>query len=129
MSICTGNVSHESLVLAAAEAGKNILCEKPMAISVEQAENMRRAVEKNNVTFMMAFVNRFSGRRAYCSRNCSVRADSARYTTRAVAGYAAAARRAAGSRTDRKSGGGRCDIGVHVIDLTWYLMADLGRYR
>lgn len=47
VSICTGNVSHESLVLAAAEAGKNILCEKPMAISVEQAENMRRAVEKN----------------------------------------------------------------------------------
>ena len=44
VSICTGNVSHESLVLAAAEAGKNILCEKPMAISVEQAENMRRAV-------------------------------------------------------------------------------------
>ena len=59
VSICTGNVSHESLAVAAANAGKHILCEKPMAISVQEAENMKRAVEENGVTFMMAFVNRF----------------------------------------------------------------------
>ena len=50
VSVCTGNVSHESLVISAAEAGKNILCEKPMAISVAEAENMTAAVEKSGVT-------------------------------------------------------------------------------
>ena len=122
VSICTGNVSHESLVLAAAEAGKNILCEKPMAISVEQAENMRRAVEKNNVTFMMAFVNRFRQESILLSEMQRQGRFGEIYHARC--GWVRRRGTPSGWFTDRsKSGGGAVlDIGVHVIDLTWYLM-------
>ena len=117
VSICTGNVSHESLVLAAAEAGKNILCEKPMAISVEQAENMRRAVEKNNVTFMMAFVNRFRQESILLSELQRQGRFGEIYHARC--GWVRRRGTPSGWFTDRsKSGGGAVlDIGVHVIDV------------
>lgn len=122
VSICTGNVSHENLVIAAAKAHKNILCEKPMAISVQEAENMRRAVEENGVTFMMAFVNRF--------RQESIMLAELREQDRfgeiyhARCGWIRRRGTPSGWFTDKsKSGGGAVlDIGVHVIDLTWYLM-------
>lgn len=122
VSICTGNVSHEELVLAAAGAGKHILCEKPMAISLAQAENMRAAVEKSKVTFMMAFVNRF--------RQESIMLSELREQGRfgeiyhARCGWIRRRGTPSGWFTDSsKSGGGAVlDIGVHVIDLTWYLM-------
>lgn len=122
VSVCTGNVSHESLVISAAEAGKNILCEKPMAISVAEAENMKAAVEKSGVTFMMAFVNRF--------RQESILLDELRRAGRlgdiyhARCGWIRRRGTPSGWFTDKsKSGGGAVlDIGVHVIDLTWYLM-------
>jgi predicted dehydrogenase len=122
VSICTGNVSHEELVIQAANAGKSILCEKPMAISVEQALNMKAAVDQNNVTFMMAFVNRF--------RQESIMLSELREQGRfgeiyhARCGWIRRRGTPSGWFTDKsKSGGGVVlDIGVHVIDLTWYLM-------
>ena len=122
VSICTGNVSHEELVTKAAAAGKNILCEKPMTISVQQARNMMAAVEKYNVTFMMAFVNRF--------RQESIMLSELREQGRfgeiyhARCGWIRRRGTPSGWFTDKsKSGGGVVlDIGVHVIDLTWYLM-------
>lgn len=122
ISICTGNVSHESLAVAAAKAGKHILCEKPMAISVQEAENMKRAADENGVTFMMAFVNRF--------RQESIMLSELREAGRfgdiyhARCGWIRRRGTPSGWFTDKsKSGGGAVlDIGVHVIDLTWYLM-------
>jgi len=122
VSICTGNVSHESLVIAAANAGKNILCEKPMAISVEEAENMLAAVEKNGVTFMMAFVNRFRQETIMLSELQQQGKFGEVY--HAICGWIRRRGTPSGWFTDKsKSGGGAVlDIGVHVIDMTWYLM-------
>ena len=55
VSICTSNSSHCALGLAAAEAGKHILCEKPMAITVEEAKRMKDAAERNGIIFVMGF--------------------------------------------------------------------------
>ena len=122
VSICTGNVSHESIALAALEAGKHVLCEKPMAISVEQAERMKRAAEEKDLIFMMAFVNRF--------RQESILINELREQGRfgeiyhARCGWIRRRGTPAGWFTSKaKSGGGAVlDIGVHVIDMTWYLM-------
>lgn len=46
---------HPELVIAAAEAGKAILCQKPMALTLEDCDRMIKAVEKHRVFFMMAF--------------------------------------------------------------------------
>lgn len=122
VSICTGNVSHESLVIAAAKAGKNILCEKPMAISVQEAENMKKAVEESGVTFMMAFVNRFRQESIMLAELMEQGRFGEVYHARC--GWVRRRGTPSGWFTDRsKSGGGAVlDIGVHVIDLTWYLM-------
>ncbi|MFR5966976.1 MAG: Gfo/Idh/MocA family protein [Oscillospiraceae bacterium] len=122
VSICTGNVSHEGLVVEAANAGKNILCEKPMAISVQEAENMKKAVEDNGVTFMMAFVNRFRQESILLSESREAGRFGDIYHARC--GWVRRRGTPSGWFTDHsKSGGGAVlDIGVHVIDLTWYLM-------
>ncbi|HLW21205.1 MAG TPA: Gfo/Idh/MocA family oxidoreductase [Cyclobacteriaceae bacterium] len=49
IDICTPNDKHAEIAIAAAEAGKMILCEKPLARTVEEGEKMVAAVEKAGV--------------------------------------------------------------------------------
>jgi predicted dehydrogenase len=49
IDICTPNNSHAEIAIAAAEAGKMILCEKPLALNPEEGERMIEAVEKAGV--------------------------------------------------------------------------------
>jgi predicted dehydrogenase len=53
VDICTPGDSHPEIAIAAAEAGKAILCEKPMANTVSDAENMLAAVRKAGVIHMV----------------------------------------------------------------------------
>ena len=53
VDICTPNDSHCEIAVAAAKAGKAILCEKPLARNVGEAEKMLRAVEKARVVNMV----------------------------------------------------------------------------
>src|SRR5215207_10091618 len=49
VDICTPNNLHKEIAIAAAEAGKAILCEKPLAMNAAEGEEMCRAVEKAKV--------------------------------------------------------------------------------
>ena len=49
VDICTPNDKHAEIAIAAAAAGKMILCEKPLARSVDEAEEMLKAVEAAGV--------------------------------------------------------------------------------
>lgn len=53
--IATPNSSHKELTLRAAAAGVHVLCEKPMATSVADAEEMARACEDAGVRLMVAY--------------------------------------------------------------------------
>ncbi|MCH8292033.1 Gfo/Idh/MocA family oxidoreductase [Candidatus Poribacteria bacterium] len=46
---------HAEMVIAAAEAGKDILCQKPMALTLEDCDRMTEAAEKAGIKFMMGF--------------------------------------------------------------------------
>src|SRR5262245_33806265 len=46
VDICTPNNLHREIAVAAAEAGKAILCEKPLAMNTAEGEQMCQAVEK-----------------------------------------------------------------------------------
>lgn len=50
---------HEEQVIQAARAGKHILCEKPMAPTIEACDRMRQAAHMHDVTLMIGFVKRF----------------------------------------------------------------------
>ena len=49
VDICTPNNLHREIAIAAAEAGKMVLCEKPLAMNGAEGEAMCRAVEKAGV--------------------------------------------------------------------------------
>ncbi|MCL6547505.1 MAG: Gfo/Idh/MocA family oxidoreductase [Alicyclobacillus sp.] len=55
VDIVTPNHLHAEMAIAAAEAGKHILCEKPLARTAAEARSMLEAVEKAGVTHMVAF--------------------------------------------------------------------------
>ena len=56
--ICTPSGQHSEQAIRAAEAGKHVLVEKPMAISMANADAMIAACQKNQVTLGVAFPNR-----------------------------------------------------------------------
>jgi len=50
---------HREIAVAAAEAGKHILCEKPMALTEEECDSMIEAAEKHGVVLQVGFMRRF----------------------------------------------------------------------
>ena len=55
VDICTPNNMHAEMAIAAAKAGKHILCEKPLSNTLEDAERMATAVRESGVISMAAF--------------------------------------------------------------------------
>ena len=53
VDVCVPNNLHKEICLAAADAGKTILCEKPLAMNTAQGEEMCQAVEKAGVANMV----------------------------------------------------------------------------
>jgi predicted dehydrogenase len=58
--ICSENIRHKEMTIAAAKAGKHILCEKPLATSVEDALAMIEACNTHGVKLQTAFPVRFN---------------------------------------------------------------------
>ncbi len=62
LSICTGQKLHAPIAIFAAEHGvKGIYCEKAMCSSLQEADAMVDAIEKNGVTFNLGVSRRFTG--------------------------------------------------------------------
>ena len=124
VDICVWNRSHSSCAIAAARAGKHILCEKPMALNLEHALEMKKEVEKAGVLVMLAVPTRYSAE-AQLLREM---VDAGKLGDIYYAKTAYIRRRGTpvGWFTDTtKSGGGPViDIGVHCIDRTWFLMGN-----
>jgi len=58
INICTPHALHAPMAIEAADAGKNILVEKPMALTLEDTIRMDEAARKNNVRLMVVWQNR-----------------------------------------------------------------------
>ncbi|MEM3793886.1 MAG: Gfo/Idh/MocA family oxidoreductase, partial [Candidatus Bathyarchaeia archaeon] len=58
--IASENVKHAEMAIAAAEAGKHVLVEKPMAISLKDADEMIRAARKAGLKLQVCYVMRYS---------------------------------------------------------------------
>ena len=58
----TPNALHKKWTIAALEAGKHVLCEKPIACTAAEAEEMIAAAEKNGKLLMEAFMYRYGGK-------------------------------------------------------------------
>lgn len=59
VSVCTPNYLHAPISIAALKAGKHVLCEKPMATSKEEAEQMIEAAKASGKKLMIGHNQRF----------------------------------------------------------------------
>ena len=60
IDIVTPNNTHAEIAIAAAKAGKHVICEKPLAMSLEEARRMQHAVESAGVVHMLCHNYRFA---------------------------------------------------------------------
>lgn len=58
--VATPDATHEAQVLAAAQAGKHVLCEKPMTTTVAGCQRMADVIRAQGITFAMGYNNRFN---------------------------------------------------------------------
>lgn len=119
---CVWTAAHAPVVIAAAKAGKDILCEKPLAATLEQGLAMQEAVREAGVKFMLAVVTRYGNEQLKVHEMQENGEFGDIYY--AKTSYMRRRGTPGGWFTDRELAGGGpvLDIGVHCIDRTWFLM-------
>jgi predicted dehydrogenase len=128
IDICTPGDSHVDIAIAALEAGKHVLCEKPLANSVEEAERMAvaaRAAAEHGVFAMVGFSYRrvpaigLAKQLVEQGRLGQIREIRAQY----LQDWLADANAPMTWRLDKSLAGSGAlgDIGAHVIDLAQHL--------
>ena len=123
--IVSVNSAHCPETVAAAEAGKHVLVEKPMALTVAEAERMIDACRKNHVKLSVGHMVRLSP----AIRRVRELIVSGRYGpvsfARADFSYNGKQSHRPWLRDMRTAGGGPLfDIGVHCLDTLRYLVGD-----
>ena len=59
VDICTWNNAHSEVCVAAANAGKHVLCEKPLAMNLSEGLKMQKAINDAGVVFLLAVPSRY----------------------------------------------------------------------
>ncbi len=121
VSVCTWNSAHAECTIAALNAGKHVLCEKPMAMNAAEAKAMAEAAEKNNRLLMIGFVRRHAKNTDVVTRFTEAGDIGELYYAKASYLRRAGAPGGWFGDKSRSGGGPMIDLGVHVIDLARYL--------
>ncbi|MCL1842470.1 MAG: Gfo/Idh/MocA family oxidoreductase [Defluviitaleaceae bacterium] len=121
--VLTPNKSHSAIAISALEAGKHVMCEKPMAKTSAEARAMVEAAEKTGKILTIGYQNRFKPESLYI-KNCVMRGDLGDiYFAKAHA----LRRRAVPTwgvflNEEEQGGGPLIDIGTHALDLALWFM-------
>ena len=125
IDICTPNNYHAPLAIAAMEAGKHVLCEKPLAPTPAAIQEMIDARDASGKMLMTAQHFRFRGTSKAMKAEIDGGALGDVYHARSWLLRRAAAPTRPGFILKEHSGGGPCiDIGVHILDLTLWFMGN-----
>lgn len=123
IDICSPNMFHAEQAIAALNAGKHVLCEKPLAPTPEQIRQMIAARDRSGKMLMTAQHFRFHGSSQAVKAEILNGAIGEVYHARAWWLRRSGLPVAPTFIYKDRSGGGPCiDIGVHVLDLTLWLM-------
>ncbi|MGM8364890.1 Gfo/Idh/MocA family protein [Virgibacillus sp. W0181] len=124
IDICTPTFTHEKLVIMGAEAGKHVLCEKPVTLTLESFDRMIAATEKAGVTFMVGQTLRFWPEYMKIKEMVDkgeLGKDVIIYANR----LAQHPNWGEWFKDVNKSGGGLFDLHLHDIDFMYYLYAPI----
>lgn len=121
--VCTPNISHAEISIAAMEAGKHVMCEKPMAKSTAEAQAMIDASAKTGKKLTIGYQNRFRKDSQFLHEVCANNELGEIYYAKAKA----IRRRAVPTwgvflDEEAQGGGPLIDIGTHALDLTLWMM-------
>jgi predicted dehydrogenase len=131
IDVCTPGDSHAEIAIAALQAGKHVLCEKPLANTVAEAEQMAAAAAEaaaNGIRSMVGFTYRrvpaigLARKLVAEGKIGTIRHVRAQYLQDWIADPEAPL----SWRLDKeKAGSGALgDIGAHIVDLTQYITGD-----
>lgn len=121
--VCTPNKSHSFITVAALEAGKHVMCEKPMAKTAAEARAMLEASKRTGKKLTIGYQNRFRPDSQYLNQICQNGDLGEVYFAKAHA----IRRRAVPTwgvflNEEEQGGGPLIDIGTHALDLTLWMM-------
>lgn len=124
--VCVPNKFHAELTIMALEHGKHVLLEKPMALSLEDAKSIVRAQQASGQIVMISHQMRWEWGALQLKEQFDKGAFGHIYHAKTgwmrrkgIPGWGSWF-----TRKDQSGGGPLIDIGVHMIDLTLYLMGD-----
>ncbi|GAA0614575.1 Gfo/Idh/MocA family oxidoreductase [Virgibacillus siamensis] len=130
VSVCTPNALHAPVSIAALEAGKHVLCEKPMATSSEEAEGMINAAEKSGKKLMIAHNQRFVPSHQKAKELIASGEAGRIYSFRTTfghggpEGWSVDGKRSWFFKKESAFIGAMGDLGVHKSDLIRYLLGE-----
>ena len=121
--VCTPNRSHSFITVDALEAGKHVMCEKPMAINSAEAKKMLDAAERTGKLLSIGYQSRFRSDSTYLKQEAEEGVFGDIYYAKATA----IRRRAVPTwgvflNEEEQGGGPLIDIGTHALDLTLWIM-------
>jgi len=130
VSVCLPNYLHAPVSIAALNAGNHVLCEKPMATSSEEAEQMIEAAEKNNKKLMIGHNQRFVSSHQKAKELIVAGELGEIYSFRTTFGHGGPEQWSAEGedswffKKDEAFIGAMGDLGVHKADLLRYLLGE-----
>lgn len=131
VSICTANHVHAQMTIQALNAGKHVLCEKPMATAIEDCEAMVRAAKENGKKLMIGQNQRFAKAHMEAKKLLSQGVIGEVITFRTIFGHGGPETWSvdAGPKNwffdkTKAAMGAMADLGIHKTDLIQYLLDD-----
>mgnify|MGYP002554557667 CR=1 FL=1 len=121
--VLTPNRSHSFISVDAMEAGKHVMCEKPMAINAEEAKKMVDAAKRTGKKLTIGYQNRQRNDSLFAKAEVEAGTLGEIYYARATALRRRAVPTWGVFLNEYEQGGGPLiDIGTHSLDLTLYLL-------
>lgn len=123
VDICTPNKFHTPAALAALNAGKHVVCEKPLAVTTKEVRQMGELADRKKLKLMTAQHQRFRAESVACKRFVDDGALGRPYHAHVVTMRRNLQPVAPGFIKKELSGGGVCmDMGVHTLDMALWLL-------
>lgn len=121
--VLTPNRAHSFITVDALEAGKNVMCEKPMAINSEEAKKMLDAAKRTGKKLTIGYQNRQRPDSLYLKQEAEEGTFGDIYFAKATAIRRRAVPTWGVFLNEHEQGGGPLiDIGTHALDLTLWIM-------
>ena len=121
--VCTPNRSHSFITVDALDAGKHVMCEKPMAINSAEAKKMLDAQKRSGKLLSIGYQNRFRPNSLYLKKEAEDGVFGDIYYAKATALRRRMVPTWGVFLNEYEQGGGPLiDIGTHALDLTLWVM-------